>query len=130
MAFTQARVWQLTNGTRLYGAPPEFEEADLDVGSVFQKAADEVAARGHDLVEAALGKQTGHLCLGCKAFHAKKNFNKWPTGDVCLKQASGRERKAAFELRHNVQAKAARLAKENYQIFETDSEDELPGPEV
>ena len=65
------------------------------MGSVFQNTADDFAARGHDLVEAVQGKQTGHLCLGCKAFHAKKNFNKWLTGNVWLK-ANGREKKAAF----------------------------------
>ena len=100
LAFTQARVWTLTNDTRLYEAPPDLEEVDLEAGSVFQKNADEFAAQGHDLIEATQGKQSGHKCLICKAFHAKKNFNKWLTGRGSVSTATGLERKAAFEDRH------------------------------
>ena len=60
-------------------------------------------------------------------FHARSNFNKWLSGDPCKRIASGLERKAAFETRHSTQVKVARLGKEKYKIFDSESEDDLLG---
>ena len=59
----------------------------------------------------------------------KKKINKWLSGVPCKRKANGLERKAAFEERHSDQVKIAKLAKESYQIFDTDSEDELLPPQ-
>ena len=72
LAFTQARVWHLTNDSRRFEAPLEIEEADLSIGSVFQMTADEFAGKGHELIEATQGKHSGHWCQNCKIFHSRK----------------------------------------------------------
>ena len=125
LAFTQARVWHLTNDSRRFEAPPEIEEADLSIGSVFQMTADEFAAKGHELIEATQGKLSGHWCQNCNTFHARKKINRWLTGNPCKRTASGIERKAAFEARHTTQVKVARRAQETYRIFDSDSDDDL-----
>ena len=104
---------------------PEIEELDLDPSSVFQLTADEFALTGHNLEPATQGKQSGHRCTRCPAFHAKHNFNKWLTGKPCRPKANGLERKAAFENEFSHKAKEARIARETYAIFDTDSEDDL-----
>ena len=45
LAFTQARVWELTNDSLIYEAPPEFAEIDLDLEASFQQATDDMAAK-------------------------------------------------------------------------------------
>ena len=54
----------------------------------------------------------------------QENFNNWLKGDACRKQASGRQRKAAFEDRHKEEVKAARRAREQFTFQDTDSENE------
>jgi len=125
LACTQARLWELTADALMYEAPPELEEVDLDPSSVFQRTADDFASTGHDLEPATQGKQSGHRCTRCPAFHAKHNFNKWLTGKPCRPKATGLERKAAFEQEFNQKAKEARVARETFTIFDTDSEDDL-----
>ena len=100
-------------------------EIDLGPGSVFQLTADEFALTGHNLEPATQGKHAGHLCIRCKQIHANHHFNKWLTGRSCVSKAKGLERKAAFENEFNRKAKEARIAKEVYTIFDTDSEDDL-----
>ena len=41
LAFTQARIWALSNDAPIYETPPDFSEIDLTIGSNFQKASDE-----------------------------------------------------------------------------------------
>ena len=130
MAFTQARVWAMMGEARLYEDPPDQDEAEPDIGSEFQKVGDDFARQGHELVDAWRGKQTGHKCIHCRRFQAKKNFNSWLTGEACRKAASGRQRKAAFEERHKEEAKAARRAREEFLFHGTESEDEEGPKEV
>ena len=46
LAFTQARVWELTEEARRYQAPPEIECEEIDLLNVFQNTADEFALKG------------------------------------------------------------------------------------
>ena len=72
LAFTQARVWAMMGEARLYEDPPDHEEAEADIGSEFQKLEDDFAKQGHELIEAWRGKQSGHKCIHCRKFQAKK----------------------------------------------------------
>ena len=90
LAFTQARLWELTGDARRYEAPPEFECEATDLASVYQEAADEFTSTGHDITEATQGKQSGHFCVRCTVFHATHNFNKWKTGKPCMPTAKGK----------------------------------------
>ena len=47
------------------------------------------------------------------------------TGKPCKPNVKGKERKAAFEEEFNRKAKAARISKEAFVIFVTESEEEL-----
>ena len=66
LAFTKARLCEQTNDAMLYEAPPDFEETDLDPGTVFQLTADDFALTGHNLEPATQGKHAGHACTRCK----------------------------------------------------------------
>ena len=124
LAFTQARLWELTDETRRYEAPPEIESEEVDLLSVFQTTADEFAHKGHDITEASQGKQSGHYCCRCTTFHAKHNFNKWLTGKPCKPKATCKEIQTAFEENFNFKAKAARVEREALVIIESDEETE------
>ena len=106
----------------MYESPPDLDDLEVSVGSVVQQTADEFTDRRHDLLEATQGKQTGYTCKGCKAFHSKKNINKWLTGKPCMVTATGKQRKAAFDEAFSNRAKAAREARESFVIFESDEE--------
>ena len=55
---------------------------------------------------------------------SKAKFNDWLTGPACTRLATGLERKAVFEDRWNRKAKAQRIAKEEFIIYDSGSEEE------
>ena len=52
LAFTQARVWELTDGVRMYEAPLGLEEAGTSFENIFQGATEDLSAKGHDMITA------------------------------------------------------------------------------
>ena len=68
LAFTQARVWELTDDVRIYEAPADFVEADTSLENVTEDIKAELSAQGHDFALAQRGDQTGHTCTRCGDF--------------------------------------------------------------
>jgi len=126
LAFTQARIWEVTADSLLYEAPPEPEEVDLDLLSNFQNAADELAAKGHWLEAATRGETAGHTCTRCTKFKKKTKFNDWLTGPPCLVQATGKQRKEIIEIEFNTKAKAQTREREANINYDSSPETSLP----
>ena len=66
LAFTQARVWELTNDSLLYESPPDFVEEDTHCESHLPGLCDDFAAKGHLLEAAFRGQHAGHKCQRCQ----------------------------------------------------------------
>jgi len=124
LAFTQARVWELTDDVRIYEAPPESVEADTSLESVTESIKEQLSAQGHDLVLAQRGDEAGHTCTRCGDFHNRANLNKWLTAAACRPKPTAKDRKAAFEEEFSRKAKAARMIRESLVVHGSDEEEE------
>ena len=89
LAFVQARIWELTNDAPIYETPPDHSEVDLTIGSNFQRAADELTEKRHQLEAATRGKERGHRCLKCTRFTKKAKFDDLLIGASCSRLADG-----------------------------------------
>ena len=126
LAFTQARVWELTNDCLIYESPPDFIEEDTCFESHLPGLRDEFAAKGHLLEAAFRGEHAGRKCLRCQAWKKKTKFNEWLKTTVCKATPSGKHRKDTFEQEFARKAKAQREEAERYRIHsDSDASDDL-----
>ena len=107
----------------MFEEPPEVEQENTDPLSCYRTAEDDFALMGHDVIAATQGKHSGHYCPRCKTINAVHKFNNWRV-KPCRPDATGKQRKAAFENDYGAKAKAARLAREQFMIYDSESEHE------
>ena len=82
IGFTQARLWESSDGALLYEAPVEFQPEETGVEIELQKATKELTDKGHDLVPEVRGDQRGHCCNRCKKNLKFSNFAKSDSMDM------------------------------------------------
>ena len=111
MRLLRQDCWELSEHALLYEAPPELDEVDLHIGTLFQQDSDELAAKGHQLEPTSRGNLSGHTCVRCKKINKTATFNDWFSGSPCSVKPTGRERKASVEADFTRCVKAQRLAK-------------------
>ena len=80
IGFTQARLWETSDGALLYEAPEEFHSEETGIEIELQKATVELSNKGHDLIPEVRGELRGHVCTLCKNFRKMSNFEMWLDG--------------------------------------------------